>query len=110
MIILEHECEKEVELVELKQSIKSLQDHENLLQNYSKDVEILKVQQKEFIKQREEMIQHIQEINECQNKLIKEMVKINVAFTTIKYLMAVFFTVFGGIICFLVTELIKIIH
>ena len=104
-----HHCKKEVEIAELKQLVKSFEGQEKHVYQNWHDIRALKVRQEEFMKQREETLKHIKEINECQTQLIKEIVKINTSFTTMKYLLAIFFTAFGGIICFLITELIKII-
>lgn len=106
---MEHKCVKEAEIAELKQLAKSLAENEKHVYQNWHDIQALEVRQEEFMKQREETLKHIKEINECQQNLIREIVKINTTFTTMKYLLALFFTVFGGIICFLVTELIKII-
>ena len=110
MITLDsHHCSKEAELAELKQLVKSFSGQEKHVYQNWHDIRALEVRQQEFMKQREETLNHIKEINDCQTQLIKEIVKINSSFTTMKYLLGIFFTAFGGILCFLVTELIKLI-
>lgn len=106
---MEHKCQKEATLAELNQLIRSIEGNEERVYQSWHDIRGLEIKQEQFSKEHQETLELIREIKDCQNQLVKEIVKINTKSTTMRYLVGIFFTVFGGIICFLVTELIKII-
>lgn len=116
----QHKCGKEVELAEIKQLVKSLSSKEEKVLNNWHDIRLveqrIEAQQKlceetqnVYNRQHEEIMTLVKEISECQSQLIKEIVKLNTTFSTLKYSIGIVFTIFGGVITFLIVELIKIV-
>lgn len=100
-----HYCDKESEINEIKQLIKSLSSNEEKVLHNWHDIRILENRVELYEKQYEETLTLIREINECQQHLIREVVKLNSTFTTLKWVIGAC----AGIITFLITNLIGLI-
>lgn len=85
----EHICHKEAEIAEVKQMLKSLDNHTQRVYDNWHDIKMLQEKQLIYEKQHEETLQLIREINECQQKLIIETVETKQTFKDINFFMKV---------------------
>lgn len=106
----QHTCHKEKEITELQTILHNYSNNEHTITTNNYELRLLKEKQEIFEKKYDETIQVIHEINECQQELIKEIVKTNTTFKSLRWSIGIALTIFGGILTFLVVELIKIIH
>ena len=115
-MVKEHYCSKEGEIAETKQLIRSLSSNEEKVLHNWYDIktmqERINLQQKQcdntqrmYNHQHDEMMAQIREINDCQNKLIAEIVKLNTTLSTLKWVLGAC----AGVITFLITNLIGLI-
>lgn len=91
----DHYCQKESELAEIKQLVKSLSSNEEKVLHNWHDVRALEFKQElyqqqlqnlqeSYNEQHRETLQQIKEINECQQKLIIESTRTNKTFEDMK--------------------------
>lgn len=106
----EHYCTKESEIAELKQLIRSYSNNESKIYTNWHDIELLKKKYKDLEYKHYEMMKVLKDINNCQQDLIREAVKQNTTFNTLKWSIGIALTIFGGILSFMMIELIKLIH
>lgn len=94
-----HDCKKEAEIAEIKQLVKSFSGNERHIYENWHDIRMLEEKQtvhakqmqdlqKTYNEQHKQTLTLIKEINECQQELIVETVKINKTFEDIKLFFA----------------------
>ena len=76
-----------------------------------KEAELAEMRQKiEHIKETEDKFEKtLEKLDNTQDELSKSIASLNSTFNTLKWLIGVLIALFGGIGCFLITELIKLI-
>lgn len=94
-----HKCDNEDKILHNWHDIRLAEERIATQQKLCEDT------QKMYNQQHEEMMTLIKEINDCQQQLIKETIKINTTFNTLKWVVGIL----TGIVTFLVTSLIGLI-
>ena len=113
-----HNCNKEAEIAEIKQLVKSLSSNEEKVLRNWHDVRMLEEKQELYKNQLQELqqiyneqhketLEIIREINECQNKLIQETVKTNTTFNNLKWVVGLVMPVICTVLAFIITEFFK---